>query len=41
MNEKTGDFALLLAAKGGYEAMVRMLLEAGADAKQVSPAECR
>ena len=37
MNKKYIDFALLLAANGGREAVVRVLLEAGADAKQVSP----
>ena len=40
-NEKDGGFALLWAARLGYEAVVRVLLEAGADAKQVSSAECR
>ena len=40
-NEKNGIFALRLAAGKGHEAMVRVLLEAGADAKQVSSAECR
>ena len=40
-NEKNGSFALLLAARSGHEAVVRLLLEAGADAKQVASAECR
>ena len=40
-NEKRGSFALLLAAEKGHEAVVRVLLEAGADAKQGSSAECR
>ena len=39
-NEKDGYFALLLAAAAGHEAVVRVLLEAGADAKQVASAEC-
>ena len=40
MHEKDGNFALLLASQKGHEAVVRVLLEAGADAKQVSSAEC-
>ena len=39
-NEKNGNFALLLAAMYGHEAVVRLLLEAGAEAKQVASAEC-
>ena len=38
---KDGNFALLWAAMKGHEAVVRVLLEAGADAKQVPSAECR
>ena len=43
MNEKPshGHFALLLAARNGHKEVVCVLLEAGADAKQVSPVECR
>ena len=41
VQEKDGSFALLMAAEKGHEAVVRVLLAAGADAKQVSSAECR
>ena len=41
VNENDGYFALLWAAEKGHEAVVRVLLEVGADSKQVSSAECR